>query len=145
MNRIAAIALFALATVLTSSSATAQRNLIEVNVPFNFNINNTFLPAGTYTFGFDSMDPDLLIIRDPTTLVKAKDFGQRGPIGPGRPRTLILHRYGSQYFLSEIRFGSTSNGIFLPAAKSERQARKKSERQAGKLNRNEDMASVAVY
>ena len=136
MNRIAAIALFALATLMTSSSATAQRNIIEVDVPFNFTINNTSLPAGTYTFGFDSMYPDLLIIRDRTTEVKAKDFGLRGLIGPGSPRTLIFHQYGSQYFLSEVRFDSASHGIFLPAAKSESQARK--------MRQNEELAFVAA-
>ena len=137
MNRITAIALFALATLLTSSSARAQRNLIEVNVPFNFTVNDAFLPAGTYTFGLDSMVPDLLIIRDRKMEVKAKDFGERGSIGPGRPLTLMFHHYGSQYFLSEVRFNSPSNGIFLPAPKSEAQARK--------ANQNEDLAFVAVH
>jgi hypothetical protein len=136
MNRIAAIALFALATLMTSSSAMAQRPVIEVNVPFSFTINNTFLPAGTYTFGFDSMHPDQLLIRDLTMEVRAKEFGQRGSIDPGRPRTLIFHHYGSQYFLSEVRFDSASNGVFLPATKSERQARK--------VSQNEDLASIAA-
>src|SRR5580692_8615947 len=116
MNRITAIALFALATLTTFSSATAQRNVMDVNVPFNFTVNGTFLAAGTYTFGFDSMVPDLLIIRNRTMEVEAKDFGERGSLGPGRPRTLIFHHYGSQYFLSEVRFDSASHGIFLPAA-----------------------------
>jgi len=55
MNRIAAIALFAAAVLTTADSAAAQSRVIEVNVPFNFTVNNTFLPAGSYTFAFDSM------------------------------------------------------------------------------------------
>ncbi len=137
MNRIVAIALFAGVAFTTGSCAKAQSAVIEVNVPFNFTINNTFLSAGTYTFGFDSMIPELLVIRDRTMEVKAKGLGQRGSIDQGTPRTLIFHHYGSQYFLSEVRFGSTSNGIFLPATKSETQARK--------VRQNEDLAFVAVH
>jgi hypothetical protein len=135
MNRIAAIAFFVVATVMTAGSASAQSSVVEVNVPFNFTVNDTLLPAGSYTFGFDSMYPDLLIVRDGTKEVKAKDFGQRGSIGPGRSDALIFHHYGSQYFLSEVRFDSVSNGMFLPATKSEQRARK--------VNRQE-VVSIAV-
>jgi len=136
MNRIAAIALFAGATLMTASSATAQRNVIEVNVPFNFTVNNTFLPAGSYILGFDPLFPDELIVRDRAKNVKAKVFGQRGSLGPGRPSSLIFHQYGGQYFLSAVRVDSGSNGVFLPATKLEEQARKESQK--------EDLAFIAV-
>jgi hypothetical protein len=136
MNRIAAIALFVGATLTTAFSATAQGNTVEANVPFSFTVNNTFLPAGIYTFGFDSSLPDLLIVRDRAKNVKAKGLGQRGSIGAEGPCSLIFHRYGGQYFLSEIRFGSVSDGIFLPAAKLEQQARKASQ--------EEELAFAAV-
>jgi len=87
MSRIAAIALFSLATVMTSSSASAQ--IMKV-VPFDFTVNNNSLPAGTYTFGFDSVVPGLLIIQDRMKSVKAADLGVRGLIGPGKPHTLIF-------------------------------------------------------
>ncbi len=137
MNRIVAIALFAGATLMTASSATAQSNVVEVNVPFSFAINNTFLPAGSYTFGFDLMRPDLLIVRDRAKNVRARDVGQRGSIGPGKTDTLIFHRYGGQYFLCEVRFDSPSNGIFLPPTKLEKQARK--------VSGKEDLAFIAAH
>lgn len=137
MIRIVAVALLAGAAFVTGSCAKAQGAVIEVDVPFNFTINNTFLSAGTYTFGFDSMIPELLVIRDRTMEVKAKGLGQRGSIDQRTPRTLIFHHYGSRYFLSEVRFGSASNGIFLPASKFERQVRK--------AKQNADLASIAVH
>ncbi|MGD0801077.1 MAG: hypothetical protein ABR906_07165 [Terracidiphilus sp.] len=136
MNRIAAIALFVGATLTTASSATAQGQVVEVNVPFNFTVNNTFLPAGSYTLGFDLLLPDMLVIRDRAKGVKARSLGQRGSIGSGRPDSLIFHRYGGQYFLSEVRFDSASNGIFLPDTKLEKQARKVSQKM--------DLASIAA-
>ncbi len=137
MNRIAAIAVFAGAALMTVSSATAQSHVVEANVPFNFTVNNTVLPAGNYTLGFDSLFPDMLIVRDQAGNVKAQDLGQRGSVDPGKPGALIFHRYGGQYFLSGVRFDSASNGIFLPATKSERQARK--------VSQKEDLASVAAH
>ena len=56
---------------------------------------------------------------------------------PGKRDVLIFHKYGGQYFLSEVRFDFASNGIFLPATKLERQARK--------VSGVEDLASVAAH
>jgi hypothetical protein len=136
MHRIAAIALFAAAGLITAGNAAAQSGVIEVNVPFSFTVSSTSLPAGSYTFGFDSTRPDLLVIRDRKADLKAFDFGQRGAMSSGKPATLIFHRYGGQYFLSEVHLDSAANGIFLPATKSERRARKGS--------RQEDMVSLSA-
>lgn len=137
MNRIAAIALFVGATLMTASSATAQSSVIKVNVPFAFTVNNTSLPAGSYIFGFDSAHPDLLVIRDEKNAVRALDFGQRGSLGQRKSHALIFHRYGDQYFLSEVRLESASDGIELSAAKAEKLARR--------VNRSGELASIAVY
>jgi hypothetical protein len=55
MKRIAAIALLATATLMTAGRANAQSDVLKVNVPFNFTVDRTFLPAGNYAFGFDSI------------------------------------------------------------------------------------------
>jgi hypothetical protein len=137
MNRIAAIALFAAVTLMTAGRAMAQVNAIEVNVPFNFSIDKTTLPAGSYTFGFEYMYPDTLVVRDRAKNVMARDVGQRGSIGPGRPDALIFHRFGRQYFLSEVHFDSASNGFFLPATKLEQQSRK--------VSGKEELALIASH
>jgi hypothetical protein len=144
MNRIAAIALFVGTTLIMGGSAAAQSKVVEINVPFNFSVNNTLLPAGSYTFGFDSLDPDMLIIQDPAKNIQAKGLGQRGSIDQGRPRTVIFHRYGGQYFLTAVRIGSDSSGMFLPATKSEQQAKRVSRKQNRKVSGNEELASIAV-
>lgn len=137
MNRIAAIALFVGAILMTANRATAQSSVVKANVPFGFTVNNTFLPAGTYLFGFDSSHPELLMIRDRKNAVKALAFGQRGSFGRGNRRTLIFNRYRDRYFLSEVRLGPGSDGIELSPAKSEKRARK--------VNRNGELASIAAY
>jgi hypothetical protein len=134
MNRIAAITLF---VAMMAGCAKAQSNAVELNIPFNFTVNHTLLPAGIYTFGFDSKFPDVLVIRDGMQTVKAKDLGERGSIGPEKPRTAIFRGSSGHYFLSEVLFDSASNGIYLPATKAERQTRR--------VDRNEDLASIAIH
>lgn len=146
MNRIAAIALFVGAILMSANSATAQSSVVKVNVPFAFTVNNTFLPAGSYLFGFDSSHPNLLVIRDRKNAVKAWDFGQRGSVFQGQPDALVFHRYGSQYFLSEARLESASGGIELSAAKSEKRARKSEPEQRNGFHRGLLIAlSSAVF
>jgi hypothetical protein len=135
MNRIAAIALLAIATSMTTGNANAQRAVLKVNVPFSFTVNKTLLPAGSYTFVFDSMLPNTLDVEDRSKSVKARAYVLRGSIGRGRQDRLIFHQYGGEYFLSEVGFDSASNGASLLVSKLEREAEKTGQR--------EDMASVA--
>jgi hypothetical protein len=135
MNRIAAIALLAIATSMTAGSASAQSAVLKVDVPFEFTVSNILLPAGSYTLGFDPAHPSVLLIEDRTRSVRARAYVERGLIGRGSLHTLTFHRYGGQYFLSEIHLDSASNGVFLPETKLERQA--------GRAGRTEELASVA--
>jgi hypothetical protein len=135
MNRIAAIALLAIATSMTAASANAQSPVLKVDVPFSFAIGDTFLPAGSYALGFDPAHPNVLLIEDRTKSVKARAFVERGLIGRGALHTLTFHRYGGQYFLSEIHLNSALEGVLLPETNLERQA--------GLAGRTEEMASIA--
>jgi hypothetical protein len=123
MNRIIAIALLATATLMTAGSANAQSPVLKVDVPFNFTVNKTFLPPGKYTFVFDPMLPNTLDIQDRTKSVRARAYFLRGSIGPGREDRLIFHRYGGEYFLSEVGFDSGSDGVSLPVTRLESRAR----------------------
>lgn len=49
MNRTIATAFFAVASLLTAGSVSAQSSPAQANIPFNLAVGNTVLPAGTYT------------------------------------------------------------------------------------------------
>ncbi len=136
MNRIAAIALFATATLMTAGNANAQRDFVTVDVPFSFTVNSTSLPAGIYTVCFDTMLPDWVVIQDQAKNVRARLWVLRGPFRAGREDRLIFHRYGGEVFLSEVHFNSAWNGVFLPETKLERKAR---------VGRNEELAFLAAH
>jgi hypothetical protein len=120
---------------MTAGNANAQSAVLKVDVPFNFSVSGTFLPAGSYALGFDPAHPNVLLIEDRAKSVKARAFVERGLIGRGTLHTLTFHRYGGQYFLSEIHLNSALEGVLLPETKLERQA--------GKANPTQELASIA--
>lgn len=124
MKRIFASALFVAATFLTSHSAVAQSHAVKVNVPFSFTIHNTTLPAGKYTISSELLDPATLIIRNEKNAVEAIFTGMDDPGTSVQSGGLVFHHYGDLYFLSEIRFASTTKAVFLPPTKLEERARK---------------------
>ncbi len=100
MKRITALALLAIANFAMVGTSYAQSNMVRVNVPFDFTVGKQLLPAGTYTIKAESSG--LIAIKNHdkpiTVLTIAEQDGARSPNG-GK---LIFHRYGDQYFLSEI-------------------------------------------
>lgn len=129
MKRITAIALFVAASFITAGTAMASPTVSEVKVPFNFTVNNVSLPAGTYSIASDINRPGMLTIRDQSNNVKAIEVGMNTSVTSRFPASLVFHQYGDQFFLSEIHFGSSATGIFLPATRLERHARKLSHKE----------------
>jgi hypothetical protein len=130
MNRLAAFALFAAAAFTSAGSALAQEHAVQVNVPFDFTVNDKVLSAGDYIIGSDVTHPFMLVVRDQSNTIKALGMGMDKTNQPGTPGTLVFHQYGGQYFLSEIHFGLDAKTIYFPATKLERRARKHSRKES---------------
>jgi hypothetical protein len=100
MKRITAIALLAIANFAMAGTSFAQSKIVRVNVPFDFTVGKQLLPAGVYTIKAESSG--LIAIRNHdkplAVLTIADQDGARSPKG-GK---VMFHKYGDQYFLSEI-------------------------------------------
>ncbi len=118
MKRINAIALLAIANVAMAGTSFAQSNGVRANVPFDFTVGDKLLPAGTYTIKEQSNH--LIVIQNhdkPTAAISLVDRdGNRSPDG-GK---LKFHRYGSQYFLSEILCDQADMNLRVPISKTEK-------------------------
>lgn len=123
MKHITAIALFLAATFITAGKAIAQDYAVQATIPFSFTVNGSQLPAGNYTLGSDITSPRLLKISDRTQHVNAMVLTR--PNGDERQKAnqLVFHKYGNQYFLSEIRSQSSSLNVQIPTTKEEKKAR----------------------
>jgi hypothetical protein len=129
------IALASLFLALTAVSAQAQsRGTIEVQIPFDFIAGETRLPAGTYNIKRISRgDEKALLVRSQdnrvTALVSTNSVEASAERSQAR---LVFHRYGEQYFLSQVWNAGSLAGRELPASKAEREVMK-----AQKLAKNE--------
>ena len=98
---------------------------LRVTIPFDFNVRGKTLPAGDYQIKRLSDGPDGLIISGvrnhkheifETVPVESRETLNRGEI--------VFHRYGNNYFLSEIFSTGESEGCMLPESRDERSVRR---------------------
>jgi hypothetical protein len=118
MQRIPAIALLAIANFALAGTSFAQSNGVRANVPFDFTVGDKLLPAGTYTIKETS--DHLIMVQNHdkpiTALVLVNGVSNNSQDG-GK---LMFHRYGSQYFLSEILCDQADMDLQVPQSKTEK-------------------------
>ena len=121
MIRITAIALLAIANFAMAGTSFAQSKMVRVNVPFDFTVGNQLLPAGTYTIKTES--EGLIAIKNhdkPIAVLTLVDRdGAKSPNG-GK---LLFHKYGDQYFLSEILCSWADMDVSVRPSKAEKRVR----------------------
>ena len=118
MKRITAIALLAIANFAMAGTSFAQSKMVKANIPFDFTVGKQLLPAGTYTIKAESSG--LIAVKNHdkplTVLTLTVQDGSRSPKG-GK---LIFHKYGDQYFLSEILCDSAEMDVAVSPSKAEK-------------------------
>jgi hypothetical protein len=89
-------------TLLAAASSFAQKGLLQADIPFEFRVGNTVLPAGHY-FLHPQASPDLMSIecveRKAGVMVLTDGVGVKKATDTGE---LVFNRYGSTYFLSIV-------------------------------------------
>jgi len=108
-------ALIGLGLLLATASAYAQTGVVKANVPFNFIVSKTELPAGQYSIrplgitgvamSIDSADNHVVKAILPLSCESAE---------VQKTSKLVFHRYGSQYFLAQIWTAGSNRGEELP-------------------------------
>jgi hypothetical protein len=104
------------AAALTLPLGAQVAETIRVDVPFEFVVARMMAPAGTYVFSLpagEGMVRMQLVGTDGSFLVT----NPHSAYGPQKAK-LVFHRYGNQYFLSQIGTRSTSRDI--PTSPQER-------------------------
>ena len=101
----------------------AQVATLRADIPFEFTVGKTTVPAGTYVIG-------LLAGQAIQVVGVGSDFQNRY-FFTGTPNAysnrshepkLVFHRYGNRYFLSEV--WSTSPSFYVPVSPAERELKK---------------------
>jgi len=112
------------ATLTADAQIRSTETTIKANIPYSFVVNNTTLPAGTYTIRvLDPYGSDLTVLEIRSANRKTAIVFETDPIAVPRlaPRTeLVFDRIGDTYFLSKI-FLEGKDGNQLPKSKMQRQ------------------------
>jgi hypothetical protein len=104
-----------------AAPAVAQQSHYTIQVPFPFHIDARVLPAGEYSVGIAARG---------AVQIHGMDHNANATFGAPRAnqslRTphnaeLVFHRYGQQYFLSQVWFGGGDQGYGLDVSHTERE------------------------
>jgi hypothetical protein len=93
----------------------------QVNVPFGFQTGSQHYAPGVYTIEMVN-DYTLLISgasRSSMALTSVEDKAQ-----PAKRGTAVFHKYGNQYFLSEITVAGKSRSLHLTPSRTESELRR---------------------
>lgn len=96
MKRTIAVAFLAAAVNIALSSASAQTT-VKANIPFNFRVGSTSMPAGDYRIKTTESGVVWIDKSDESAHAVALAMTDSDPATP--PAKLVFSRYGSQYFL----------------------------------------------
>ena len=115
-------ALIGLGLLLATASAYAQTGVVKANVPFNFIVNKTDLPAGEYMIqDLGTMGASMAIQSPDRHVIKAFLPQECESLQAPETTKLVFHRYGSEYFLAQIWNAGNARGKELPKSVRERE------------------------
>jgi hypothetical protein len=120
MKRTIATAALFVASLFTTAGIWAQG--VKATVPWGFTINDSYVPAGTYTISSLPTDHLILEVANRDHKVHILSMALDGA-RTAKDNVLVFHKYGDQYFLTEIRSTEGSMELSFPASKTEKRAR----------------------
>ena len=111
----------AVALMAALVSAHAQSSQIVADIPFDFTVGSKSLKAGEYTVRSLSSNNDVLLITGQETKDVAIRLTQSVEARKAPEKaTLVFHRYGQRYFLSEVWTNGDTTGRRLRKSAEER-------------------------
>jgi hypothetical protein len=135
ITMLTAIIVIALATAVVSANAQSSRTVVS-NVPFEFVVGDTILPAGEYRVS-RALRNALTIETPETRGVASRLLNDIEPRKDSRHARLIFHRYGQRYFLAEVWSGADSTGWRLLKSRQERAIERENSSLASKTEQAE--------
>lgn len=130
---VAKLGLLAVVMIIAASVSANAQSLnyrLTANIPFDFSVSGTKLPAGKYWINRAQLGNGDAVVQIRSTDGHENVTRLTIPIStlnPMQDGTLIFHRYGEEYFLSEIWPAGGSTGRELPKSRVERELQRKAQ------------------
>lgn len=113
-----------LGAVATANAQTLEYKL-TVNIPFDFTVANKKLPAGEYFIHRAQQSAGDLVLEIANAKGSSTLSRLTFPVTTAKPQkqgSVVFHRYGNEYFLSQVWPAGGQTGRALPKSRSEREA-----------------------
>jgi len=140
------LSVIALVTAVGSAQGQSLEYKLRANIPFDFVVADKKSPAGEYSIGRARQDSDDSFLVISGADGRAKAIHLSIPVEARvlkNEGTLVFHRYGDQYFLSQVWPASASTGRELARSLSERELAANSS--AGKMaNKTQAVETVNI-
>lgn len=109
-----------IATAFAAVPVTAETSSTNVNIPFNFQVGATILPAGDYTVAMVTDKAIVLQHKGGEAVAVALTNAVSGKSSEARPH-FLFNRYGKSYFLAEAWLRNTDSGRAMMVSDAERE------------------------
>jgi hypothetical protein len=122
-GRVVVMASLFVLTMITGATLAQAQQVMLVDVPFSFVAGSATLPAGAYAVGATGPSHTILQIKgqnDPNDAAILPTYAAQRNTPKPKP-TLVFHRYGNQYFLSEIWNAGDVRGRQVVKSKAEKE------------------------
>ena len=122
-NAIPVLAILGLAAMLAAKPASAQSGVVmTAEIPFEFTVGKTKLPAGKYAVTMRSPSSGVLLIQDDGWHRSVMTLTDKAYASDTMNESLLVfHRYGDQYFLSRVWTSGSDIGCELHKSAAERE------------------------
>ena len=132
-NAVAKFGLLAVMVIIAASASAQAQSLsyrLTANIPFEFSVAGKKLPAGKYWVNRAQQSSGDTVVQISSTDGHSNVIRFTIPVlavNPVKDGTLVFHRYGEEYFLSQIWPASGLTGRELPKSRAERELERKSQ------------------
>jgi len=129
LTQISLLAVIATVAAVGSAQGQSPANAIRADIPFDFTVADKKLPAGDYSIRRlqQEIGDSVLVVSSANGRLNALRL--TGPVDTQSPKdkeTLVFHRYGDQYFLSEVWPAGATTGRIFSESRGEREAKARS-------------------
>jgi hypothetical protein len=112
----------------------AQQSALRANIPFDFTVANTWMPAGEYTVS--SPDQGILELKSGSHIALVASGKSYDESNSGSK--LVFDKYRDQYFLHEVLCPILSSlNLQIPTSKAEKRAHESATEAKGPVNRGQ--------
>ena len=137
--KVAVVCCVLILAVVVPTLAQLPGTRLHATIPFDFTVRGRLLPAGTYELRRVNDEPETLMIQNVKTRRTA--MFETDPVEahktPGHAK-LVFHRYGDDYFLSQVWTSGDDTGREITPSHKERQ-------ELAGNNTQPETVAVAVY